>query len=167
MTTIRNPNQARFLRRITASGLGPASYASGSRPTLSFSGLRTIPSSGMVRLWAEGYEIEVVSISGNVVTYKALSAPAHTHVFTGDALGAHQHDLTTVTAVGGGVQLKRTAVNTLGANAAAKTNLNAVDAASAGTPAGTNANQTKAANSEVIDGTNLGAVTVYGEAYGL
>lgn len=166
MTNFRNINQQK-IRKVMDSTTGPASYASATRPTIAFNQLRGIDSVADIKLWAEGYTVVPVSISCNVVTYKVLSAPAHTHILTASgALATHQHDITTVGTAGGDNITEPAIAGALEDAGAGGTMANAVDAKTAGTPAGTNAVQTRAADSEVIDTTNLSGVTIYGEAVG-
>lgn len=171
---------------------GPASYSSAARPTVTFARIRNIRSLQDVVIWAPGYDIDIVSISGNVATYRVRfptmahthtftgsAMGTHNHTFTGSAMGTHQHDITTVVAAGGGGALTDPAVaGPLESAGGGQTNTNAVDAKTAGTPAGTNtaitagtpagtnANNTAAVSSEVPNTTNLAAVTFYCSAVG-
>lgn len=169
MVNSRGLNGKNKIKQVFASQTGAANYQSASRPTFTFRNLKTINTITDVKLYAEGYILEPVSVSGNVVTFKALWAPSHTHVFTGDALATHQHDITTVGPAGGGAAMTqkaaapRTRLETAGAG---QTNSNAVDAKTGGTPTGTNTAQTRAAFAEITNGTSLATVTLYGTAFG-
>lgn len=139
----------------TTHAVGPVSYDSAARPTITFNRLKTIESIEAVVITALGYIVDVVSISGNIATYRVQWPAAHTHVFTGNvlaththavtgvtftgnAMATHQHDITTVGAGGGGAAMTEPAApGPLETAAAGQTNTNAVDAASAGTPTGT------------------------------
>lgn len=168
MTVFRSKNvYNRKIRESRTSAAGPASYDSGTRPTMTFTNLRCINAVDDVLIAAEGYEVEIVSVSGNVVTYKVLSNATHTHGFTGNALATHQHNIVTVGAAGGGNLLTQPAGATrIESAGAGQTNTNAIAGKTGGTPSGTNAAQTKAAKVEVANGTVLNGITFYGKANG-
>lgn len=186
MVKFRNMNE--MPRMVGTSQAGPASYDNTSRPTITFSDVRTIDSISDVQITNDGgYVAEPVSVSGNIVTFLVRTGQnaetAHTHAstgltatFAGSALAAHQHDVTTVTAAGGGAAMTEPAVaGSLETAGAGQTNTNAVDGASAGTPAGSNTMGgntasggaiTAGALDEVANATNLSGVTFYSTALG-
>jgi hypothetical protein len=152
MVNFRNPNIVPKVRQGTAAGPNP--YASGARPTITIDGLRLIDSINDVQVFCNdsGYNCSVVSVSGNIVTFK-VRTPGNQHA----------HDLITQ-GVGG-------AVGAAIGLSAALNSLEDVGAAALHTVPGAGAtgvqNAVAAQAAEVADGTNLAALTFTARALGI
>jgi hypothetical protein len=152
MTNMRNPNVGQKVGVGTT--LGPASYSNAARPTIVVNGLRVIDSVNDVVVFCNdsGYECSVVSVSGNVVTFKVRTP-----------LGAHLHNLKFKDAdVAPDAAGTRVNVGTdkIGANAGTDITVTSTD--------GTRGvqNSTAAQATEVANVTALNTLTFTAQAYG-